>query len=42
MYVHGIPYINTFIILQNNGLDYYSYFMLVGWPWLKDAKMVHD
>jgi hypothetical protein len=41
IYVHGIPYITTFIILQNNVVDF-SYSMLLRRPWLKDAKMAHD
>jgi hypothetical protein len=41
IYVHGIPYIITFIILQNNVVDS-SYSMLLGRPWLRDAKMAHD
>jgi hypothetical protein len=40
IYVHGIPYITMFIVLQNNVVDF-NYFML-GRPWLKDAKMAHD
>jgi hypothetical protein len=40
IYVHGIPYITTFTILQNNLVDF-SYSML-GKPWLRDAKMAHD
>jgi hypothetical protein len=31
----------TFIVIQNSVLDS-SYFMLLGWPWLKDVKMSHD
>jgi hypothetical protein len=41
IYVHGIPYITTFTILHNNVVDS-SYSMLLGRPWLKDAKMAHD
>jgi len=41
IYVHGIPYITTFTIFQNNVVDY-NYSMLLGRPWLKDAKIVHD
>jgi len=41
IYVHGIPYIITFIILQNNVVDS-SYSMLLGRPWLRDVKMAHD
>jgi hypothetical protein len=31
----------TFIVLQNNVVDS-NYFMLLGRPWLKDAKVTHD
>jgi len=41
IYVHDIPYITTFIILQNN-VVYSSYSMLLGRPWLKDVKVAHD
>ncbi len=41
IFVHGIPYITTFIVLQNNVVDY-NYSMLLGRPWLRDAKMAHD
>jgi hypothetical protein len=41
IYVHGIPYITTFTILQNNVVES-SYSMLLGRPWLKDAKVAHD
>jgi hypothetical protein len=41
IYVHGIPYITTFILFQNNVVDS-SYSMLLGEPWLKDVKMAHD
>jgi hypothetical protein len=37
IYVHGIPYIFMFTILQNNVVDS-SYSMLLGRPWLKDVK----
>ncbi len=40
-YVHDIPYIITFIVLQNNVVDS-SYSMLLGRPWLRDIKMAHD
>jgi hypothetical protein len=39
--VHGIPYVVTFIIIQSSVLDS-NYFMLLGYPWLKDAKVFHD
>jgi hypothetical protein len=41
IYVHGIPYISMFIVLQNSVVDS-SYSMSLGRPWLKDAKMAHD
>jgi hypothetical protein len=41
IYVHGIPYITTFTILHNNVVDS-NYSMLLGRPWLKDAKVTHD
>jgi hypothetical protein len=37
IYVHGIPYIIMFTILQNNVVDY-NYSMLLGRQWLRDAK----
>ncbi len=41
IYVHGIHYITTFTILQNNVVDS-SYSMLLGRPWLRDVKVAHD
>jgi hypothetical protein len=41
IHMHGIPYIATFIILKNN-VVVSSYFMLLGKPWLTDAKVTHD
>jgi hypothetical protein len=41
IHVHGIPYITTFTVLQNSVVDY-NYSMLLGRPWLRDAKMAHD
>jgi hypothetical protein len=41
IYVHGIPYIIMFIVLQNSVVDS-NYSMLLGKPWLKDVKMAHD
>ncbi len=41
IYVHGIPYITTFTILQNNVVDS-SYSMLLGRPWLQDVKVTYD
>jgi hypothetical protein len=40
IYVHDIPYITTFIVFQNNVVDF-SYSML-GRPWLRDVKVAHD
>jgi hypothetical protein len=39
--VHDIPYITTFIVLQNNVVDS-NYSMLLGKPWLRNVKMAHD
>ncbi len=41
IYVHDILYITTFIVLQNNVVDF-SYSMLLGRPWLRDVKVAHD
>ncbi len=41
IYVHDIPYITMFIVLHNNVIDS-NYSMLLGRPWLRDAKMAHD
>jgi hypothetical protein len=41
IYVHSIPYVIMFIMLQNSVLDT-SYSMLSGRPWLKDAIIAHD
>jgi hypothetical protein len=41
IYVHGNPYIITFIPVQNSVVAF-SYSMLLGRPWLKDNKMAHD
>jgi len=41
IYVHGIPYITTFIVLQNSVVDS-IYSVLLGRPWLRDAKVAHD
>jgi hypothetical protein len=41
IYVHGIPYTNTFILFQNSVVDS-SYSILLGRPWLKDVKVAHD
>ncbi len=39
--IHGIPYAVTFIVIQNSVLDS-GYSMLLGHPWLRDAKVSHD
>ncbi len=39
--VHGISYAMTFTIIQSSVLDS-SYFMLLGRPWLRDAKVSHN
>ncbi len=39
--VHEIPYVVTFIVIQNSVLDS-IYSMLLGCPWLRDAKVFHD
>jgi hypothetical protein len=39
--IYGIPYIATFNVLKNNVVDF-SYSMLMGRLWLKDAKVTHD
>jgi len=41
IYVHGIPYITIFIVLQNNVVDF-SYSMLLRRPWLRDVKVALD
>jgi hypothetical protein len=41
IHIHGILYIATFVVLKNNVVDS-SYFMLLGKPWFKDAKVTHD
>jgi hypothetical protein len=40
IYDHDILYITTFIILQNSVVDF-NYSMLLGRPWLRDAKVAH-
>jgi len=39
--VHGILYVITFTVIQNS-VPNFSYFILLGRPWLRDAKMFHD
>ncbi len=41
IYVHGIPYIIMFIVVQNSVVDS-NYSMLLGRPWLRDVKVAHD
>jgi hypothetical protein len=41
IFVHGIPYIVTFVVINNNVLDF-IYSMLLGRPWLRDAKVSHN
>jgi hypothetical protein len=41
MYFHGIPYIITFIVLQNIIIDS-SYSMLLSRAWFKNVKVAHD
>jgi hypothetical protein len=41
IFVHGIPYIVTFIVINSNVLDS-NYSILFGCPWLTDAKVSHD
>jgi len=41
IHIHGIPYVATFTIWQNNVVDS-SYSMLLGTPWFIDAKVTHD
>ncbi len=41
IFVHGIPYMVTFNVINNNVLEF-SYLMLLRRPWLKGAKVSHD
>ncbi len=41
VHIHGILYIATFIMMWNNVLDD-SYSMFLGWPWLRNAKVIID
>jgi hypothetical protein len=41
IFVHGIPYTATFIVINSSVLDF-NYSMLLGHPWLKNAKVSHD
>jgi hypothetical protein len=40
-FVHGIPYVVIFTMIQSSVLDS-NYSMLLGHPWLKDVKVSHD
>jgi hypothetical protein len=40
IFVHEIPYVVTFIVIHSNVMNF-SYFMLLGHPWLKDTKVSH-
>ncbi len=39
--VHGIPYAVMFIVIHSSVLDI-NYSLLLGRPWLRDAKVSHD
>jgi hypothetical protein len=41
IFIYGIPYIVTFIIINYNVLDS-SYSMLLRCPWLRDSKVSRD
>jgi hypothetical protein len=41
IYILDIPYIITIIILKNNVVDF-SYSMLLGRPWFRNAKVTYD
>jgi hypothetical protein len=41
IHIHGIPYVATFTVLQNNVVNF-NYSMLLGRFWLRDAKVTHD
>ncbi len=41
IFVHGIPYTVTFIVINSSVINF-SYSMLLGCPWLKDAKVSYD
>jgi hypothetical protein len=40
-HIYGIPYVTTFIDLQNSVVDS-NYSMLLGRHWFKNAKVTHD
>jgi hypothetical protein len=39
--IHGISYIVTFVVMNNKVVDP-TYSMLLGHPWLRDAKVIYD
>jgi hypothetical protein len=41
IFVHGIPYMVTFIVINNTVLDS-NYSMLLRCPWLRNAKVSHN
>ncbi len=41
IFVHGISYTITFIVINNNILDF-NYLRSLGCPWLRDAKVSHN
>jgi hypothetical protein len=41
IHIHGILFVVTFIVMKNNILDA-NYSMLLGCPWLRDAKVTHE
>jgi hypothetical protein len=41
IHIHGIPYIVMFTIMNNKVVDP-MYSMLLGHPWFKNTKVIHD
>ncbi len=41
IHIYGILYLTTFITLKNNVIDF-SFYVLLGGPWFRDAKVTHD
>jgi hypothetical protein len=41
IFVHGIPYTITFIVIQSSVLNF-NYFMLLCCPWSKDVKVSNN
>jgi hypothetical protein len=39
--IHGILYIITFMVMKKKNLDS-TYSMLLNWPWLHNALIIHD